>query len=91
MSTAFPNSDDTRVPEQLPTPDTEVRPVAAGGRIVRANGADLCVDTFGDSADPAILLVGNSMLSWEDEFCERLAAGSRFVIRERQDAEGGTG
>jgi len=81
MSTPFPNSDGTQVPERLPTPDTEVRPVAAGGRIVRANGADLCVETFGDSADPAILLVGNSMLSWEDEFCERLAAGSRFVVR----------
>ena len=81
MSTPFPNSDDTRVPEQLPTPDTEVRPVAAGGRIVRANGVDLCAETFGDPADPAILLVGNSMLSWEDEFCERLAAGSRFVVR----------
>ena len=37
--------------------------------------------SFGGPADPAILLVGNSMLSWEDEFCERLAAGSRFVIR----------
>jgi pimeloyl-ACP methyl ester carboxylesterase len=55
--------------------------VAPGGRIVRANGADLCAETFGDPADPAILLVGNSMLSWEDEFCERLAAGSRFLIR----------
>jgi pimeloyl-ACP methyl ester carboxylesterase len=81
MSTPFPNSDDFRVPEQLPTPDTEVRPVAAGGRIVRANGVDLCAETFGDPGDPAILLVGNSMLSWEDDFCERLAAGSRFVIR----------
>jgi len=53
-------------------------------RIVRANGVDLCVETFGDRADPAILLIhgaATSMLGWEDEFCERLAAGSRFVIR----------
>lgn len=53
-------------------------------RIVRANGVDLCLETFGDPNDPAILLiagVAGSMLSWEDEFCERLAAGSRFVIR----------
>jgi pimeloyl-ACP methyl ester carboxylesterase len=52
--------------------------------IVQANGVDLCVETFGDSADPAILLIagaGSSMLSWENEFCERLAAGFRFVIR----------
>jgi pimeloyl-ACP methyl ester carboxylesterase len=53
-------------------------------KIVRANGVDLCVETFGDPADPAILLImgaAASMLSWQDEFCERLAAGSRFVIR----------
>jgi pimeloyl-ACP methyl ester carboxylesterase len=55
-----------------------------GERIVRANGVDLCVQTFGDSADPPILLIHGattSMLGWEDEFCERLATGPRFVIR----------
>jgi hypothetical protein len=26
-------------------------------RIVRANGVDLCVETFGTSEDPAILLI----------------------------------
>jgi pimeloyl-ACP methyl ester carboxylesterase len=53
-------------------------------KIVKANGVDLCVETFGDPADPAILLImgsGASMDWWEDEFCERLAAGSRLVIR----------
>ena len=48
------------------------------------NGVDLCVGTFGDPADPAILLIMGSSASmdwWEDEFCERLAAGSRFVVR----------
>jgi pimeloyl-ACP methyl ester carboxylesterase len=56
----------------------------AGERMVRANGVDLCLETFGDPEDPAILLiagVANSMDWWEDEFCERLAAGGRFVIR----------
>ena len=51
---------------------------------VRANGVDLCAETFGDSADPAILLIAgaaSSMDWWEDELCERLAAGPRFVIR----------
>jgi pimeloyl-ACP methyl ester carboxylesterase len=55
-----------------------------GERVVRANGVDLCVETFGDSSDPAILLIagaGSSMLAWEEEFCERLAADARFVIR----------
>jgi len=50
-------------------------------RIIRANGVDLCVEAFGDRADPAILLIGTSMLTWEDTFCERLAVGSHFVIR----------
>lgn len=56
--------------------------------MIRANGVDLCVQTFGEPADLAILLVGTSMLTWEDEFCERLAGvtegvteGARFVIR----------
>ena len=57
MSTQVPTSDDTRVPEQSPTPDTEIRPMAAGGRIVRANGVDLCAETFGDPADLAILAI----------------------------------
>jgi pimeloyl-ACP methyl ester carboxylesterase len=52
--------------------------------IVKANGVDLCVETFGDPADPAVLLIMGAAASmdwWEDEFCERLAAGGRFVIR----------
>ena len=53
-------------------------------RIIDVNGVDLCVDTAGDAADPAILLIGgmaSSMDWWEEEFCQRLAAGGRFVIR----------
>ena len=53
-------------------------------KIVQANGVDLCVDTFGDPADPAILLISGSgapMDWWEPEFCQRLADGWRFVIR----------
>jgi pimeloyl-ACP methyl ester carboxylesterase len=52
--------------------------------LVPANGIDLCVEAFGDTADPAILLIGGATASmdwWEDELCELLAAGSRFVIR----------
>lgn len=53
-------------------------------RIIQANGIDLCIQSFGDPVDPAILLISGtagSMDWWEDEFCERLAEGSRFVIR----------
>lgn len=51
-------------------------------RMVQTNGVG--VQTFGDAASPAILLVGgaaSSMDWWEDELCERLALGPRFVIR----------
>lgn len=41
----------------------------------------LNVESFGDPADPPVLLIGNSMLTWPDEFCERLAAGGRRPIR----------
>ena len=53
-------------------------------RMVRANDVDLCLETFGDDADPAILLLAGaqgSMHSWEDDFCARLASGERYVIR----------
>jgi len=53
-------------------------------RIVQANGVGLCAETFGDPADPALLLIhgaGNSMLSWDAGLCERLAAGGRLVVR----------
>jgi pimeloyl-ACP methyl ester carboxylesterase len=48
------------------------------------NGAELWVETFGDPADPAILLIQGaaaSMLWWEEDLCSRIAAGERFVIR----------
>jgi pimeloyl-ACP methyl ester carboxylesterase len=53
-------------------------------KMVEVNGVELCAQTFGSDADPPVLLVmglSASMLHWEEEFCERLAAGSRFVIR----------
>jgi pimeloyl-ACP methyl ester carboxylesterase len=52
--------------------------------MVEANGAELCTESFGNPADPPILLVtgmGGSMLWWEEGFCRMLAEGGRFVIR----------
>jgi pimeloyl-ACP methyl ester carboxylesterase len=52
--------------------------------ILLVNGVNLCVQTFGDPADPAILLIAgaaSSMLWWDAAFCARLVAGPRFVIR----------
>ena len=51
---------------------------------MRVNGVDLCVQPLGTDTDPPILLIMGSAASldfWEDEFCDRLVAGGRFVIR----------
>jgi pimeloyl-ACP methyl ester carboxylesterase len=53
-------------------------------RMIEANGVELCAEAFGDSADPAVLLVmgmGGSMLWWEEPFCRMLAERRRHVIR----------
>lgn len=49
-----------------------------------APGVELATETFGDTNNPALLLIqgaGNSMISWGNEFCKMLADGGRFVIR----------
>jgi pimeloyl-ACP methyl ester carboxylesterase len=53
-------------------------------RMIEANAVELCTESFGDPADPPILLVmgsGASMLWWNEDFCRLLAQGGRFVIR----------
>jgi pimeloyl-ACP methyl ester carboxylesterase len=53
-------------------------------QIVQANGVGLCVQTFGPAdAAPVLLIAGaaSTMLYWDEEFCARLAAGPRFVLR----------
>ncbi|MET1072380.1 MAG: alpha/beta fold hydrolase, partial [Umezawaea sp.] len=57
---------------------------SGGERLLRVNGVELCVETFGAPGDPAVLLVAGaaaSMLWWEAELCRRIAARGRFVIR----------
>ena len=53
-------------------------------RMIETGGVELCTETFGDPADPSILLImgiGSSMLWWEEGFCQMLADGRRFVVR----------
>ncbi|WP_328999619.1 alpha/beta fold hydrolase [Kribbella sp. NBC_00709] len=48
------------------------------------NGIELCAETYGDPADPAVLLIHGataSMLWWDSRLCTGLAARGRFVIR----------
>ena len=44
----------------------------------------LCYETFGDSSDPALLLVmglGTQMIAWHEDFCSELAGRGFYVIR----------
>jgi pimeloyl-ACP methyl ester carboxylesterase len=53
-------------------------------QLLPVNGVELCVETFGDPADPPVLLIHGAAASmdyWETPFCELLAAGPRYVIR----------
>jgi pimeloyl-ACP methyl ester carboxylesterase len=52
--------------------------------MVQVNGVELCTESFGDPADPPVLLImgtGASMLWWDEVFCRMLADRGRFVIR----------
>jgi pimeloyl-ACP methyl ester carboxylesterase len=58
--------------------------LSSGEKLAEINDAELCFETFGNPADPAILLIDGasaSMLWWEADLCEQLARGDRFVIR----------
>jgi pimeloyl-ACP methyl ester carboxylesterase len=49
-----------------------------------SSGIVIEYDTFGDPADPAILLImgfGTQLLGWDAELCRLLAARGRYVIR----------
>lgn len=53
-------------------------------QMISVPGAQLCVETFGDARDPAVLLIMGataSMLWWPDALCSGLAARGRYVIR----------
>ncbi|GAB3923312.1 hypothetical protein GCM10029976_013340 [Kribbella albertanoniae] len=53
-------------------------------QFIKVNDAELCVQSYGDPAEPAILLLhgaGHSLLNWDDEFIGQLVAVGRYVIR----------
>jgi pimeloyl-ACP methyl ester carboxylesterase len=52
--------------------------------MITVAGAELCVETFGDNSDPAVLLMMGataSLVWWPTELCRALAARGRFVLR----------
>src|SRR5215468_8959411 len=65
-------------------------------RLLRVGDVDLCVESFGDPAQPTVLLVAGAAASmdwWETDFCTRLAGGGRHVVRydHRDTGESTTG
>ncbi len=61
---------------------TDLRPSPPA--VVPANGIELCHQTFGNPADPPLLLVmglGAQMILWPEELFTGLAARGRYVIR----------
>ncbi len=53
-------------------------------RHVPVGEVELCVEEFGDAADPLVLLVAGAAMSmdwWDPDLCERIAAGGRRVVR----------
>ena len=47
-------------------------------------GITLCFETFGDPADPPVVLVmglATQMIAWHEEFCEQLADRGFFAVR----------
>jgi pimeloyl-ACP methyl ester carboxylesterase len=53
-------------------------------QLCTVNGVTLCFETFGDPAEPAVLLVmglATQMVGWPDDFCEQLADRGFYVIR----------
>jgi pimeloyl-ACP methyl ester carboxylesterase len=58
--------------------------VHSSEQFAKANGIELCYDTFGDCNAPPLLLImglGAQMILWDDGFCEQLAERGFFVIR----------
>ncbi|HDR8434429.1 TPA: alpha/beta hydrolase [Bacillus cereus] len=53
-------------------------------KIIKINDIDICTESFGNSEDPAVLLIMGAMCSmvyWDEEFCQQLADKGRYVIR----------
>jgi pimeloyl-ACP methyl ester carboxylesterase len=52
--------------------------------VAQANGIEIAYETFGDAADPALVLImglGCQLLVWDERFCQALVERGFFVIR----------
>ncbi|MEV0273622.1 alpha/beta hydrolase [Hamadaea sp. NPDC050747] len=64
-----------------------------GEKLITVGDVQLCVEEFGDPADPSILLIGgasSSMDWWDDEFCRRLSVDEEGRLSgDEADGQGG--
>lgn len=59
-------------------------PIRTEPALAKANGIELCWDSFGDAQAPPLLLImglAAQMIAWDDEFCSQLAGRGYHVIR----------
>ncbi len=66
------------------TYSSSARSTRAGEQFATVGELELCYETFGDSADPALVLImglATQMIAWRDEFCAGLASRGFFVVR----------
>ena len=59
-------------------------PARTGEQFATVGELELCYETFGDRADPALVLImglATQMIAWRDDFCAGLAARGFFVVR----------
>jgi pimeloyl-ACP methyl ester carboxylesterase len=52
--------------------------------LARNGDVEICYETVGDDADPAVMFVaglGAQLISWPDEWCQAFADAGRYVIR----------
>jgi pimeloyl-ACP methyl ester carboxylesterase len=60
------------------------RSTRAGEQFATVGELELCYETFGDRADPALVLImglATQMIAWREEFCAGLASRGFFVVR----------
>ena len=73
-----------QVPLEDPLKKARVLGPRDAGSMAKANGIELCYDTFGNrDAAPLLLIMGLAaqMIEWDEEFCEELALRGYFVVR----------
>jgi pimeloyl-ACP methyl ester carboxylesterase len=70
--------------DEQPEATEEAQPEDSNELTASVGELELCYETFGDSDSRPLLLIarhGSQMITWEEEFCERLAARDFWVVR----------